>query len=34
MIWTTNNNMPFNHKPTMDDISTTKSHGDGYGGSN
>jgi hypothetical protein len=30
VIWTTNNNMPFDHKPTMDDISTTKSHGSGY----
>jgi hypothetical protein len=34
MIWMTNNNMPSNHKPTTDDISTTKSHSNGNGNSN
>ncbi len=34
MMWITNNNMPSNHKPTTDDISTTKSHGGSDGNGN
>ncbi len=34
IIWTTINDVRFNHKPTRDDISTTNCHGNGNGDSN